>query len=148
MKRWGVFLAALALAAAAAGQTASEDRAELMRLETVWNQAHERGDAEALEKLWADDLEVAVPKMPIISRADAVALARSGRMHFERYQTSEIKVRLYEHAAVVTGRLQRTRTRDGQRYSDDWRFTKVYIQTGGTWRVVAFHASEAATPGP
>lgn len=50
-------------AASAQDRTGREaaDRAELSRLEETWNQAHLHGDAEALNRLWADDLEVAVP---------------------------------------------------------------------------------------
>ena len=51
---------------------------ELERLETVWNEAHEHGDPDVLEKLWADDMEVAVPKMPVLTKADALKFARSG----------------------------------------------------------------------
>jgi hypothetical protein len=62
-------------------------------------------------------------------------------MKFERYETSDIRVRPYGDAAVVTGRLLRSRTVNGQKVDDDWRFTKTYIRQGGTWKVVAFHAS-------
>jgi hypothetical protein len=113
-------------------------------LETLWNEAHEHGDADALEALWADDLEIAVPRMTVLTKTDAVKFARSGRMKFLRYQTSDLRVRIYENAAVVTGRLQRTRSMNGQEVSDDWRFTKVYVREAQNWRVVAFHASEAA----
>ncbi|HEX4919793.1 MAG TPA: nuclear transport factor 2 family protein [Candidatus Bathyarchaeia archaeon] len=126
--------------------THDADVHELERLETVWNEAHEHGDADALEKLWADDMEVAVPKMPVLTRADAVKFARSGRMKFLSYRTSDIRVRVYDNAAVVTGRLQRTRLISGQETSDDWRFTKTYVRQAGQWRVVSFHASEAAQP--
>jgi hypothetical protein len=119
---------------------------ELERLETVWNEAHERGDADALQKLWADDMEVAVPKMPVLTKPDAVKFARSGHMKFLKYGTSDIRVRVYDNAAVVTGRLQRTRSMNGQEISDDWRFTKTYIREAGQWLVVSFHASEAAQP--
>ena len=122
------------------------DVRELERLETVWNQAHEHGDADVLEALWADDMEVAVPKMPVMTKADVLKFARSGRMKFLSYKTSDIRVRLYDNAAVVTGRLQRTRSMNGQDISDDWRFTKVYVREAQKWRVVAFHASEAAHP--
>jgi ketosteroid isomerase-like protein len=118
----------------------------LMRLESLWNEAHEKGDASALEKLWADDLEVTVPRMPVMSKSDVLGFARSGRMKFQRYQTSDLKVRVYGDAAVVSGRLQRTRTLNGKTVDDDWRFTKLYIRREGRWQVVAFHASEAAQP--
>jgi ketosteroid isomerase-like protein len=126
-------------------QPATETQ-EFSRLETVWNEAHVKGDAAALERLWSDDLEVAVPRMPVMSKAEALTFARSGRMRFERYETSGIRIRVYGDAVVVTGRLQRTRTISGKQVDDDWRFTKVYARQSGQWRVVAFHASEAAQP--
>jgi hypothetical protein len=122
------------------------DTRELQRLEKVWNEAHEGGDADALDALWADGMEVAVPKMPVMQKADVLKFARSGRMKFLRYQTSDTRIRVYDNAAVVTGRLQRTRSMNGQEISDDWRFTKTYVRQAGHWRVVSFHASEAAQP--
>ena len=32
------------------------DKQELERLEKMWNDAHEHGDADVLRSLWADDL--------------------------------------------------------------------------------------------
>ena len=124
--------------------TQASDIKELERLETVWNEAHERGDADALNALWADDLEVAVPRMALMTKAGALSFARSGQMKFLSYKTSEIHVRVYDNAAVVTGRLHRRRTMNGREISDDWRFTKVYVRESNKWRVVSFHASEAA----
>jgi ketosteroid isomerase-like protein len=122
------------------------DARELVRLESVWNEAHEKGDATVLEKLWADDLVVTVPRMPVMSKSEVLGFARSGRMKFQRYQTSDLKVRVYGDAAVVSGRLQRTRTLGDKTVNDDWRFTKFYVRREGRWQVVAFHASEAAQP--
>jgi hypothetical protein len=144
-----VILACLALAQNPQSGTQpahDSDIRELERLETVWNEAHEHGNADALEALWADDLEVAVPRMPVLTKADALKFAHSGRMKFLKYRTSDIHVRVYDSAAVVTGRLQRIRTINGQQVSDDWRFTKMYIREAGKWLVVAFHASEVAQP--
>jgi ketosteroid isomerase-like protein len=142
-------LLAFTLAVLATGlsfpQTAGDaDVQQLQRLEQVWNQAHENGDADALDKLWADDLEVDVPHMAVMSKADALSFARSGRMKFLHYVTSDLRVRVYGDTAVVSGRLQRTRSMNGKEIRDDWRFTKVYVRQAQQWRVVSFHASEAA----
>jgi len=117
---------------------------ELSRLERVWNDAHVRGDAEALDRLWGDDLVVTVPGMAVMTKPETLAVMRSARMRFERYATSDTRIHLHGDTAVVTGRLQRTRTIDGRSVDDDWRFTKVYVRRGGTWLVVAFHASTIA----
>lgn len=147
MKTSLIVILALTIPLSAFGQTPRDaDVKELQRLETVWNEAHERGDSDALAALWADDLEVAVPKMPVMGKPEVLAFARSGRMKFLHYATSDVRVRVYGDAAVVTGRLERTRTLNGNELSDDWRFTKTYMRQGGKWRVVSFHASESAAP--
>ena len=133
-------IAALLVAATVFAQPATKD---FIHLETVWNGAHRAGDADALDRLWASDLEVDVPGMAPMTKAEALAFARTGRMRFESYKTSQIKVRTYGDTAVVTGRLQRTRTVDNRQRADDWRFTKVYARQAGTWRVVSFHASDS-----
>jgi len=135
----------LAVALLQADATSATESA-LLRLEQVWNDAHLRGDAPALEALWADDMVVTVPKMAVIPRETAVAMARSGRIRFERYETSGLHVRLRGDMAVVTGRMERARRMGEKLMEDHWLFTKVYVQEPGRWRVVAFHASEAPEP--
>jgi ketosteroid isomerase-like protein len=125
-------------------QTSSPSDVEVLtQLEKTWNDAHLRGDVATLDMLWADDLEVVVPRMAPMSKGQSLAFAKSGRMHFQQYETSDIKLRVYGDAAVVTGRLQRTRTINDKQMNDDWRFVKVYARQAGSWRVVLFQASEA-----
>lgn len=61
----------------------------MLRLEQEWNRAHLAGDTLALREIWADDLVVAVPRMPLMSRTDLLAFWRSGRSNITRYETSE-----------------------------------------------------------
>ena len=122
----------------------SAEVAQLSRLETVWNNAHLHGDAAALDKLWADDLIVTVPKMSVMTKADALGFLRSGHMQILRYETSSLRIKVYGDAAVVTGRLQRRRGMNGHEMNDDWRFIKVYVRREGRWQVVAWQASETA----
>lgn len=134
---------ALLLAFVLAPHEASQgaDEVELQRLEAEWNGAHMRGDADALERLFADDLVVQVPGMRAMTKADSLGVFASGRMKFDRYESFETTVRLYGTTAIVTGRIRRERTNDGHTYKDDWRFTKVYLRSAKGWQVVSFHAS-------
>jgi ketosteroid isomerase-like protein len=142
-----VWLVAVALAQAPVGNApADADVATLTRLETDWNAAHVRGDAAALDHLFVDDVVVMVPGMRVMTKADAVGMFTSGRMKFDRYETSETKFRVYDATAIVTGRLRRTRVLTGATVDDDWRFTKVYLRRAGRWQVVSFHASNTALP--
>ena len=120
------------------------DLKELYRLEAVWNDAHVKGDADTLDQLWANDLVVTVAAMPVMNKADSLAMVRSNRMPFIKYETSELNVRRFGNSAVVTGRLLRERSMNGKALIDNWRFTKTYVMVEGRWRVVAWHASPAA----
>ena len=118
---------------------------ELTRLESVWNDAHVRGDAAVLDRLWAEDLVVTVPDMPVMNKEESLAIWRSGKMKFHSYKTSDLRIRVYGNAAVVTGQLERRRTNNLQEFEDDWRFTKVYVRRDGRWLVVAWHGSHVGS---
>ena len=139
-----ILIAIALLQVSAAVSKDAFDLKELYRLESVWNDAHVKGDADTLDRLWASDLVVTVAAMPVMNKADALAMVRSSRMPFTKYETSELNVKRLGDAAVVTGRLTRERTMNGKTVTDNWRFTKVYTASDGRWRVVAWHASPAA----
>lgn len=141
----GCLLAFAALPAFARDSRESRDLKELARLESVWNAAHLRADATALDLLWADDLIVTVPDMPVMNKDEALTLVRSGKMKFRRYQTSDLRTRIYGDTAVVTGQLSRERETVTNEFEDDWRFTKVYVRRKGKWLVVAWHGSHVGT---
>ena len=129
--------------AASEGQTGGTGTEEFIQLEKIWNDAHLKGDVDALERLWSDDLQVIVPNMPVMSKSEVLAFVRSGRMKFDQYATSHLSVRLFGDAVVVTGQMKRSRTLNRQSVEDNWRFAKVYLRKNGGWRVVLFQASEA-----
>jgi len=130
------------LAQQPAPNSASSSEAEVSQLESDWNNAHLRSDADALNRLCAEDLMVTVPRMAVMTKSQAIGVLRSGHMKFDRYETLDTRIRVYPEAAVVTGRLLRTRTMPGRTAEDDWLFTKMYARVAGRWQVVAFHASE------
>ena len=93
-----------------------------------------------MERIFAEDLVVVVPGMRVMTKTDSLGMSTSGRVKFERYETSETKLRTYDDTAIVTGRLGRTPVIAGATADDDWRFTKVYVRRDGRWQVVSFHA--------
>jgi len=119
------------------------DETTFLELERMWNEAHLRGDVETLDILWDDDLTVTVPAMDILTKADALAMMRSARMTFDRYESSDIRVLVEDGSARVTGRIRRRRNMGGRTVEDDWLFTKQYVLRDDRWRVTAFHASSA-----
>ena len=119
---------------------------QILKLEAVWNEAHLRGDVDALDKIWVPSLTVIVPEMQPFSREDLLKMWRSMKVTFTRYETSEIRIRSSGGTAVVTGRLRRSRDFGGRAKDEDWLFTKTYARVDGDWKVVAYHASVAPSP--
>lgn len=123
----------------ARGEVASE----LSAREAAWNTAHLDGDAAALDRLWADDIVIFVPRTRPMNKVEALALFRNGATTFSRSDTSDVHARVTGDVAVVTGRLQRTRHSAGAAASDDWQFRKVYRREASGWRVISYFAWEA-----
>ena len=92
-----------------------------------------------------DDIVVIVPGMRVMTKDDSVGMFRSGRMKFDKYDTSETTFRILGDTAIVNGRLKRTRVINGATADDDWRFTKVYARQGDRWQVISFHASNTGS---
>jgi uncharacterized protein (TIGR02246 family) len=124
-------------------QSASPEAQEIHRLEAVWNEAHLRGDVQALDALCAADLTVIVPGMNPMSKADILGFWESGRAKITHYETTDVRVAIRGRTAVATGRLARTRDFNGTVMNDQWQFTKTYANDDGRWVLVAYHASEA-----
>ena len=141
-----ILILAISVAETAWGKTSeAADIEELKRLEKIWNDAHLRGDIEAMDRLWASDLVVTAPDLPIMNKDESLGVWRGGRMKFDIYKTSDLRIKVYGDAAVVTGQLERIRDSKSKEFQDDWRFTKVYVRRGGRWQVVAWHGSHVGT---
>ena len=118
-----------------------EPAAQLAALEAAWNKAHLANDAAALDRLWADDIVIFVPRMRPMGKAEALAAHKAGPA-FSRFETSQLHPRVTGDVAVVTGRLQRTRDAGGRAAAEDWHFRKVYRRDGAGWRVISYQAWE------
>jgi hypothetical protein len=66
---------------------------KLLRLESVWNDAHIRGNAGALDRLCADDLLVTVPGMRVMTKSESLGTLRSGRIKFDLGRSSRRSAR-------------------------------------------------------
>jgi ketosteroid isomerase-like protein len=146
--RFTSLIAVILLTVASLGakpRTNAADIKELNRLEVVWNNAHLKGDTSTVDKLWADDLFVTAPDMPPMNKEESLAMWKAGKMKFDVYRTSDLRIKIYGNTAVVTGQLVRIRDATSDKFEDDWRFTKVYVRRNGRWQVVTWHGSHVGT---
>lgn len=118
----------------------------IAQLETLWNDAHLHGDVDILDQLWASEVTVIVPEMPLFSKEDLLKMWRSMKVSFSEYSTTDVGIHVHGDIAIVTGRLHRSRDFGGRIATEDWLFTKTYAELDGQWKVLAYHASVVPKP--
>jgi ketosteroid isomerase-like protein len=144
--KFTIFIAMLSMQVAAAqdNATALQDAAaveEIKHLEEARNQAILRGDAAALERMTADDYTFITLKGERRTKTDIVRRFASGGFKYQSRSISDLKIRVYGDAAIVTGRSVQEGTENGKHYSGNYRFTRVYVKQNGAWKTVALQTT-------
>lgn len=145
-------LAALAFFAgsAAASASAHNDMREIAALDTAYQAAVERNDADAMAAILHDDMILVVGLGTVVTREDLLKEARSGAVQFE-HQVEDAgtqTVRLYGNdTAIVTARLWLKGKSHGKDFDRSLWFSDTYVRTPAGWRY-AFGQSSIALPMP
>ncbi len=116
-------------------------RDEILELERQRNEAIIKGDAATLDRMTADDYTFITLRGELRTKSEIVQGFKSGSFHYDSREISDMKVRVYENAAIVTGRSNQRGKENGKDYSGDYRFTRVYVNQRGRWLTVALQAT-------
>jgi uncharacterized protein (TIGR02246 family) len=124
-----------------AGSSPDEVKEEIRALENARNDAIVHGDAAALERMTSDDYTFITLRGELRSKAEIVKGFSSGSFKYGSREISDLNIRVYGNAVVVTGRSTQKGTENGKDYSGDYRFTRVYVRQDGRWQTVALQAT-------
>jgi len=124
-------------------QTKSVEQ-ELIRLENEWVDAWVKSDVAFFDQVMADDSTFTSPWSGVVSKADYLALIKSGDRVFASWVLADMKVRVYGEAAVVTGRNAIKETYKGKDVSSQNRWTHTWVKLAGRWQCIAAHSSRIA----
>jgi ketosteroid isomerase-like protein len=128
----------LGLAAQSKPDSASS---KIIALENKWNAAYKRGDIATMESLLADDFIITVEDGSTFSKSGYIARNGDSTVHVEITEMSGMNVRMHGNAAVVTGAYHEKGVSKGKPYDYHDRFTDMWMNINGKWRVVASHYS-------
>jgi hypothetical protein len=107
----------------------------LLELENAWGAAVSKKDAAPLDKILAEDW---VGRYPFytLTKAQEMKYIQTGDIKVDSVISSDMKVRVFGDAAVVTGTDDEKGSFRGRDTSGRYLWMDVFILRNGTWRVV------------
>ncbi len=119
----------------------SKAEQQVMALNRAWADAVTKGDAAALNRLFADDIIVTSGSGEIRNKAgeikDAADVPDPDFIWTRPFTTESVQVKIYKDAAVVTGLAKWGFKYKGQDVNQERRYTHMYVKQRGRWRIVA-----------
>ncbi|WP_309672544.1 nuclear transport factor 2 family protein [Gemmatimonas sp.] len=111
-------------------------------LEASLRQAQLDGDVDSLERLIDEDLLFVGPDGALASKADDLALHRSGAVRFTSHEPTDLQWRLIAPDVLVVALQAHLEVLvHGQPVAGAYRYTRVWARREEQWRVVAGHVS-------
>ena len=119
----------------------------ILQLENEGREATLKNDIAANDRLLADNWVNINPDGSVTTKARLLELLKQGNFKINSIENDEVMVRVFDEAAVVTGRSTTKRlNQQNETIVRQVRFTRVYAKSKGQWRVVSAHNTLIAQP--
>src|SRR5829696_1192317 len=106
---------------------------QLEKLVKDWTAAELHGDTTFLGRTLADDFVGIGPRSFMLTKDQWLARYESGDLKYESFGLEEVRVRLYEGAAVATCRQSQAGEYQGHDVRGEFRATLVFVEQQGRW---------------
>ena len=119
----------------------ADDSKIVAALDAQYQAAVRENDAATMGRILADDFVLVTGSGKTYSKADLLAEARSGRVHYERQNDTDQVVRVWGDTAVTTAKLWEKGSDDEKPFEYTVWFSDTYVRTPEGWRYVFGQAS-------
>jgi ketosteroid isomerase-like protein len=119
------------------------DQASLREAERELQAAVTSGDVAALDRLLDDRVVYTGPDGRCLTKAEDLEAHRSGVLAVEVFDQEDLQVTVDGTTGVTLVLASLKGTAGGEPFQARLRYTRTWINTEGTWRVLAAHASQA-----
>ena len=141
---FGVFLLSLLCSPSSPSQTVAKDASpttivehRMMELEHEKDEAYQRGDKPALDRLYASDYVAVAANGNSTTKQEVLGIFSRPNV-YESYKSEDMTVRVFGDTAVVTGRLKFKYFKDiTPAFKGQLRYTNIYVKQQGQWIIVA-----------
>lgn len=121
---------------------------EIRRLADAWTAAELCGDTAFLEQTLTEDFIGIGPLGFLLTRQEWLERHRSGALKYNVHTLDEVKVRGYDEAAILVGRLTQEATYRDNPVNTQMRTTLVFVCQDGQWHLAGLHFCNIGQPPP
>ncbi len=110
---------------------------EVLKAEEARNQALPKGDVEALDRIYADDLVYTNATGALLTKAQHLADLKGRTLNFRSFKHDDVEVHVHGNTGIVTGISTSAVDYKGTVSNSPRRFVNVYSKQDGRWLCVA-----------
>lgn len=118
---------------------------ELVNLERETARALQLNNGALFRQFYGDDFVGILPSGQTVDKAAWIAAIENSGAKYNSFLATDIRVRVFNDAAVVTCLWSVSGTRNGRNFSQQFRVTHVYIYGQRGWKAIS--AQETLLPG-
>jgi hypothetical protein len=118
----------------------------LDQLSKEWAEAELRGDTKFLDEMLTDEFVGIGPFGFMLSKTEWIARHKSGDLKYSDFTWSDVEIRPYVDAAVITGRQEVNGSYQGQATQGNYRCSQFFVKQNGFWRLAALQLSPIQSP--
>lgn len=137
-------LAVFAFACEANETNSVSTESEVLALDDQRYAAREKGDADTMSRIYADDYTLITAEGVLRSKSDQIDEMRSQQLGFNPIQILERSVRIYGDSAIVLAHEHSSIIRNGQEIGGNFRTSRIYVHRDGRWQLVQIQATRIA----
>jgi ketosteroid isomerase-like protein len=127
-------------------KTDAEIEKEVLSVEAERDQAMQKRDMAALDRIYADDIVIVNTRGRVLTKSQRLTDFQSGDLKFLSFGQDDYRFHVYGDTVVMTGRASSVVEYHGKVNSIPRRFTFTYIKLDGHWRLVAQNETLVAEP--
>ncbi len=118
------------------------ERQQVEVLEHQWEQAMLADDVPTMDKLLSDDYLGVTTAGALVTKSQQLDRMRNRQIMVTKLQTTESRIKLIGHIAIVTSLAEVQAQADGKQVEGSFRYTRVYQRLqNGSWRITSFEAT-------
>ena len=116
----------------------SKAERQILKLNKEYEEAIARRDASVHERLFAADYTYTPGNGNFMDRAEHMEFTKNGGLVVESLRSEDVRVRIYDNTAVVTGLWVSVDRRVSKELTErKIRYILVYVRRDGRWQIVA-----------